>query len=67
LIAARKSYRSGNLIELICSGCETHDAMFPPADESSCSSVIFHHALSSGAPFVEEGDFSGLLDAIEAW
>jgi glyoxylase-like metal-dependent hydrolase (beta-lactamase superfamily II) len=56
----------GTRIELIpVQGGETHDAMFvhlPDLDTMFVGDFIMPYL---GAPFVEEGDFEGLLDAID--
>ncbi len=66
-IAARTELRiGGTRIELIpIRGGETHDAMFihlPDEGVMFAGDFIMPYL---GAPFVEEGDFQGLLDAID--
>ncbi len=56
----------GTRIELIpVHGGETHDAMFIYLPEQSVMFVGDFIMPYLGAPFVEEGDFQGLLDAID--
>jgi glyoxylase-like metal-dependent hydrolase (beta-lactamase superfamily II) len=56
----------GTRIELIpVQGGETHDAMFVHVPELGVLFVGDFIMPYIGAPFVEEGDFQGLLDAIE--
>lgn len=56
----------GTRIELIpVRGGETHDAMFIYLPEQSVLFVGDFIMPYIGAPFVEEGDFQGLLDAID--
>src|ERR1700685_3801121 len=56
----------GTRIELIpVHGGETHDAMFIYLPDQSAMFVGDFIMPYLGAPFVEEGDFQGLLDAID--
>jgi len=56
----------GTRIELIpVQGGETHDAMFVYLPEQSVMFLGDFIMPYLGAPFVEEGDFQGLLDAID--
>jgi glyoxylase-like metal-dependent hydrolase (beta-lactamase superfamily II) len=56
----------GTRIELIpVQGGETHDAMFIHLPDQGVMFVGDFIMPYLGAPFVEEGDFQGLLDAIE--
>jgi glyoxylase-like metal-dependent hydrolase (beta-lactamase superfamily II) len=57
----------GTRIELIpVQGGETHDAMFIHLPDQGVMFVGDFIMPYLGAPFVEEGDFQGLLDAIDA-
>ena len=66
-IAARTELKiGGTRIELIpIRGGETHDAMFIHLPDEGVMFVGDFIMPYLGAPFVEEGDFQGLLDAID--
>ena len=66
-IATRTELRiGGTRIELIpIRGGETHDAMFIHLPDEGVMFVGDFIMPYLGAPFVEEGDFQGLLDAID--
>ncbi len=66
-IAARTELKiGGTRIELIpIRGGETHDAMFVHLPDQGVMFVGDFIMPYLGAPFVEEGDFQGLLDAID--
>jgi glyoxylase-like metal-dependent hydrolase (beta-lactamase superfamily II) len=66
-IAARTELKIGGThIELIpVRGGETHDAMFIHLPDEGVMFVGDFIMPYLGAPFVEEGDFQGLLDAID--
>jgi glyoxylase-like metal-dependent hydrolase (beta-lactamase superfamily II) len=66
-IAARTELKiGGTRIELIpVRGGETHDAMFIHLPDEGVMFVGDFIMPYLGAPFVEEGDFQGLLDAID--
>jgi glyoxylase-like metal-dependent hydrolase (beta-lactamase superfamily II) len=66
-IATRTELRvGGTRIELIpIRGGETHDAMFVHLPDQGVMFVGDFIMPYLGAPFVEEGDFQGLLDAID--
>jgi glyoxylase-like metal-dependent hydrolase (beta-lactamase superfamily II) len=66
-IAARTQLKiGGTRIELIpIRGGETHDAMFIHLPDAGVMFVGDFIMPYLGAPFVEEGDFQGLLDAID--
>ena len=66
-IAARTELKiAGTRIELIpIRGGETHDAMFIHLPDEGVMFVGDFIMPYLGAPFVEEGDFQGLLDAID--
>ena len=66
-IAARTVVKiGGTRIELIpILGGETHDAMFVHLPDQGVMFVGDFIMPYLGAPFVEEGDFQGLLDAVE--
>jgi glyoxylase-like metal-dependent hydrolase (beta-lactamase superfamily II) len=66
-IAARTELKiGGTRIELIpIRGGETHDAMFVHLPDQGVMFVGDFIMPYLGAPFVEEGDFQGLLDAVD--
>jgi glyoxylase-like metal-dependent hydrolase (beta-lactamase superfamily II) len=66
-IAARTEVKiGGTRIELIpIRGGETHDAMFVHLPDQGVIFVGDFIMPYLGAPFVEEGDFQGLLDAVD--
>jgi glyoxylase-like metal-dependent hydrolase (beta-lactamase superfamily II) len=66
-IAARTELKiGGTRIELIpIRGGETHDAMFIHLPDEGVMFVGDFIMPYLGAPFVEEGDFQGLLDAVD--
>jgi glyoxylase-like metal-dependent hydrolase (beta-lactamase superfamily II) len=66
-IASRTELKvGGTRIELIpIQGGETHDAMFVHLPDQGVMFVGDFIMPYLGAPFVEEGDFQGLLDAID--
>jgi glyoxylase-like metal-dependent hydrolase (beta-lactamase superfamily II) len=67
MIAARTELKiGGTRIELIpIHGGETHDAMFVHLPDQGVMFAGDFIMPYLGAPFVEEGDFQGLLDAID--